>query len=70
MGIGKQVAKGAVNSKANKALDNAGVVGDVIDKHTSTGPLDKASDSVNKSKDKIEDKTKDVSKDIKGKKGR
>ena len=44
------VAKGVAKHKGKKAVDNVvddmGVVGDVIDKHTTTGPLDKVDDKV------------------------
>lgn len=59
MGIGKTVAKQQVKKSTNKALDNMGAVGDVIDKHTSTGPLDKAEDSIDKTADKFKDSAKD-----------
>jgi hypothetical protein len=56
------VIKGAAKHKAKKVVDNTlddmGAVGDVIDKHTTTGPLDKAEDSVNKTKDDLEKKRK------------
>ncbi len=59
MGIGKTVAKQQVKKSTNKALDNMGAVGDVVDKHTTTGPLDKAEDSIDKTKDKLKDSSKD-----------
>ncbi len=45
MGIGKTVAKQQVNETTNNALDNMGTVGDIVDQHATTGPLDKADDA-------------------------
>lgn len=42
----------------NKAVDDMGVVGEVIDKHTTTGPLDAADDKFDDAKDKIGGKDK------------
>ena len=53
MGVIKGAAKHTVRKKANKALDDMGAVGDVIDKHTTTGPLDAAEDKVDKATDNI-----------------
>jgi hypothetical protein len=51
------VVKGAAKHKGKKAVENAtddmGVVGDVIDNNISSGPLDKAGDTVNKATDDI-----------------
>jgi hypothetical protein len=58
MGVVKGVAKHTGNKVVNNALDDAGVVGDVIDKRTSTGPLDKAEDTLDKTKKNIDKKTK------------
>jgi len=38
---------------ANNALGDMGVVGDVIDKHTTTGPLDAADDKIGKTTDGV-----------------
>ena len=48
MGVVKGVAKHKGKKVVNTALDDMGVVGDVIDKHTTTGPLDAAEDKVDK----------------------
>lgn len=50
MGVVKGVAKHKVNKGVNKALDEMGAVGDVIDKHTTTGPLDAAGDKVDETR--------------------
>lgn len=51
------VVKGAAKHKGKKVVENAtedmGVVGDVIDNNISSGPLDKAGDTVNKATDDI-----------------
>ncbi len=52
MGVAKGVAKHKGKKAVNKAVDDMGVVGDVIDKHTTTGPLDKADDKINEIGDK------------------
>jgi hypothetical protein len=59
MGIGKTVAKQTVKKTTNNALDEMGAVGDVIDKHTTTGPLDRAEDAIDKTADDLKDKKKD-----------
>ncbi len=59
MGVVKGVAKHKVKKGVNKAVDDMGVVGDVIDKHTTTGPLDAAEDKLDKTKDDIGRKKKD-----------
>ena len=59
MGIGKTVVKQQVRKTTNNALDDMGVVGDVIDKHTTTGPLDKADDAIDKTTDDLKDRKKD-----------
>ena len=53
MGVVKGVAKHKGKKMVNKAVDDMGVVGDVIDKHTTTGPLDAAEDKLDKTKDSI-----------------
>jgi hypothetical protein len=58
MGVVKGVAKHKGKKAVNEKLDDAGVVGDVIDKRTSTGPLDKAEDTLDKTKKNIDKKTK------------
>jgi hypothetical protein len=63
MGIGKTVAKQQVRKTTNNALDEMGAVGDVIDKHTTTGPLDKAEDAIDNTADNLQDKKKDKKKD-------
>ena len=63
MGVGKKAAKHTVNKKANDVLDDMGAVGDVIDKHTSTGPLDKADDALDETKDNFGDDRDDRKKD-------
>jgi hypothetical protein len=63
MGIGKTVVKQQVQKTTNNALDEMGAVGDVIDKHTTTGPLDKADDAIDKTADNLKDKKKDKKKD-------
>jgi len=67
MGIGKTVAKHQVKKTTNNALDNMGVVGDVVDKHTTTGPLDRADDAIDKTADDLKDKKKDREKEKKKK---
>ena len=57
MGVVKGAAKHKVKKTVNNTLDDAGVVGDVIDKHTTTGPLDKAEDTLDKTKKNIDKKT-------------
>ncbi len=59
MGVVKGVAKHKVKKEVNEALDDMGVVGDVIDKNTSTGPLDAAEYKLDKTKDNLEKKKKD-----------
>ena len=56
MGVVKGVGKHKVKKGVNKALNEMGVVGDVIDKHTTTGPLDAAEDRLDKTKVKLEKK--------------
>ncbi len=53
MGVVKGVAKAKGRQVVNKAVDEMGVVGDVIDKHTTTGPLDAAEDKLDKATDNI-----------------
>ncbi len=53
MGVVKGVARHKVKKGVNKAVDDMGVVGDVIDKHTTTGPLDAAEDKLDKTKGSI-----------------
>jgi hypothetical protein len=59
MGVVKGVAKHKGKKVVNNALDDMGVVGDVIDKHTTTGPLDAADDKLDKATDNIGKKKKD-----------
>lgn len=59
MGVVKGVAKHKVKKEVNEALDDMGVAGDVIDKHTTTGPLDAAEDKLDKAKDNIGKKKED-----------
>ena len=59
MGITKTVVKHKAGKVADDALDSMGAVGDVIDKHTTTGPLDKADDAVDKAADDLKKRTKD-----------
>jgi hypothetical protein len=51
------VVKGAAKHKGKKTIENAtedmGVVGEVIDNNISSGPLDKAGDTVNKATDDL-----------------
>jgi hypothetical protein len=51
------VVKGAAKHKGKKMVENAtddmGVVGDVIDKNISSGPLDAAGDKLDKATDDI-----------------
>jgi len=65
MGVAKGVAKHTVKKTANKAMDDMGVVGDVIDKHTTTGPLDAADDAIEKTKKDVDKKVKETKKDLK-----
>lgn len=58
MGVAKGVAKAKGKQVVNKAVDDMGVVGEVIDKHTTTGPLDAADDKFDDAKDKIGGKDK------------
>jgi hypothetical protein len=58
MGVVKGVAKHKGKKMVNNTLDDAGVVGDVIDKHTTTGPLDAAEDKLDKTKKDVDKKTK------------
>lgn len=53
MGVAKTAAKHTGKKMVNNALDDTGVVGDVIDKHTTTGPLDAADDKLENTKDNI-----------------
>jgi hypothetical protein len=62
MGVVKGAVKHTVNKGVNDAVDDMGVVGDVIDKHTTTGPLDAAGDKVDETKDKISKDRKDSDK--------
>jgi len=59
MGIVKGAAKHKVQKGVNKAVDDMGVVGDVIDKHTTTGPLDAAEDKLDATRDNIGKKKND-----------
>lgn len=63
MGVVKGVAKHKVKKTTNKALDDMGAVGDVIDKHTTTGPIDAAGDKVDKAKKDLSKKTKGRNRD-------
>jgi hypothetical protein len=63
MGIGKTVVKQQVRKTTNNVLDDMGAVGDVVDKHTTTGPLDKADDALDKAADNLKDGKKDKKKD-------
>jgi hypothetical protein len=51
------VVKGAAKHKGKKMVENAtedmGVVGDVIDRNISSGPIDSAGDKLNKATDDI-----------------
>ena len=62
MGVVKGVAKAKGKQMVNKAVDEMGVVGDVIDKHTTTGPIDAAEDKLEKTKKDIDKKTKNLKK--------
>ena len=64
MGVVKGAAKHTVRKKTNKALDDMGVVGDVIDKHTTTGPLDAAEDKIDKATDDLGKKKKKIGKKL------
>jgi hypothetical protein len=59
------VAKHTVKKTTNKAMDDMGVVGDVIDKHTTTGPLDAADDAIDKTKKDVDKKVKQTKKNLK-----
>ena len=59
MGVVKGVTRRKVKRGVDKALDEMGVVGDVIDKHTTTGPLDAAEDKVDKAKSNVGKKKND-----------
>ena len=65
MGVVKGVAKHTVKKTTNKAMDDMGVVGDVIDKHTTTGPLDAADDAIDKTKKDVDKKVKQTKKNLK-----
>lgn len=65
MGVVKGAAKHTARKTVNKAVDDMGVVGDVVDAHTSTGPLDKAEDAANKAAKDVKKKTKEIEKDVK-----
>jgi hypothetical protein len=58
MGMGTKVVEHKAQKTANKAMDNMGAAGKVIDKHTTTGPLDRANDAARETKDQLQDKTK------------
>jgi len=58
MGVVKSVAKHQGKKMVNETLDDAGVAGDVVDMHTTTGPLDAAGDTLEKTKKNIDKKTK------------
>jgi hypothetical protein len=64
MGVVKGVAKHKGKRMVNKAVDEMGVVGDVIDKHTTTGPLDAADDKLDKATDNLDKKKKRVGKKL------
>lgn len=64
MGVAKAAAKQTANKVTNKAMDDMGVVGDVIDTHTTTGPLDAADDALDKTKKDIDKQVKKTKKDI------
>jgi hypothetical protein len=59
MGVGKTVVKQKVRKTTDNVLDDMGAVGDVVDKHTTTGPLDKVDDAVDKTADDLKDRKKD-----------
>ena len=65
MGVAKTAAKHTVKKTANNAMDDMGVVGDVIDAHTTTGPLDAADDALDKTKKDVDKKVKQTKKDLK-----
>lgn len=62
MGVVKGVAKQKGKQVVNKAVDDMGVVGDVIDKHTTTGPLDAAEDKIDKATDDLGKKKRKIGK--------
>ncbi len=64
MGVVKGVAKHKGKKVVNNALDDMGVVGDVIDKHTTTGPLDAAEDKLDKTSNDLSKKKKKVDKKL------
>jgi len=64
MGIVKGVAKHTGNKVVNNALDDAGVVGAVVDTHTTTGPLDAAGDALDKTKKGRDKQAKKTKKDL------
>ena len=53
MGVVKGVARHKVKKGVNEAVDDMGVIGDVLDKHTTTGPVDATEDKLNKTKDNL-----------------
>jgi hypothetical protein len=65
MGVVKGAAKHTVKMTANKAMDEMGVVGDVIDRHTTTGPLDAADDAIDTTKKNVDKKVKKTKKNLK-----
>ncbi len=59
MGIVKGVAKHKVGKGVDNKLDDMGKVGEAIDKHTTTGPLDAAEDKLDKARGDIGKRKKD-----------
>ena len=64
MGVVKGVAKQKARKVVDNTLDEMGVVGDVIDKHTTTGPLDAAEDKLNKTSKDLSKKKKKIDKKL------
>ena len=52
MGVGKRVAKHKVKKATNNVLDNTGAIGNMVYKHTTTGPADRVGDAVGGNKNK------------------
>lgn len=63
MGVGKKAVEHKVKKTADDALDNMGKVGDVVDKHVTTGPMDAMDDKVDKAKDDRDNRKKDRKRD-------
>ena len=55
MGVGKKAVEHKAKKTVEKATKDIPVVGDVVDKSVSTGPLDRADDALEDGKDRASD---------------